>query len=153
MFRYRIRLFPVRAVGTPVDLTPTLPRVQRAAEEFTLRGMRAANRKRIDVNSINIQRDMISLELYSDAWLGTPVKAIRSFISSLAREPEYRELITSSGRLFKGDSEEINEPEEPEELSDEQALIRVVQLFCRDSRESRIKIDEIKTILVRNTEQ
>ena len=65
-----------------------------------------------------------------------PTKAIRSFITQLSKIPPYSGLITSSGRLFKGEFELIEDEVIEQELSDEQTLIEVTKLFFRETEEN-----------------
>lgn len=147
MFRYRVKLWPEKARSTTVNLEPTIEVVLAIAEEYNDEGRRASNRKWIEDGSIEIHGDSIELILCSETWLNFPTKALRGFISKLSRTGEYEPLITESGRLFKGDSEHIENNTTNEELTDEEAIIEIVKLFHRENDENRRKIDAIKSIL------
>ena len=147
MNRFNIKLYPEMSKTEDINLEPTLTTVKRTATEFSENGRRATNRKWIEEDTIRIDKDVIQFVLVSDAWLQFPTKAIRGFISQLSKIPPYNDLITSSGRLFKGESELIEEEIEEQELSDEQTLIEVTKLFFRETEENRNKINQIKMIL------
>lgn len=152
MNRFNIKLYPEKSKTQDIDLEPTLPTVKRIASVYSEDGRRAANKKWIEDESIHIEKDLIEFILASDAWLQFPTKAIRGFISQLSKESPYDGLITSSGRLFKGESELIEEEVTEQELSDEQTLIEVTKLFFRETEENRIKINQIKQILGGDTD-
>ena len=147
MFRYRVKLWPEKARSTTINLEPTIEVVLAVAEEYNDEGRRASNHKWIEDGSIAIHGDSIELILCSETWLNFPTKALRGFISKLSRTGEYEPLITESGRLFKGDSEHIENNTTDEELTDEEAIIEIVKLFHRENAENRRKIDAIKAIL------
>ena len=147
MNRYKIILYPEKAKSEDINLEETRAIVTNAASLYSEKGKRAANTKWIDLESIEIVKDEISFILVSDAWLEFPTKAIRQFISDLSKTTQYSKLITSSGRLFKGKSELIEDDTEIDELSDESCLIEVIKLFFRETEENRKKINAIKKIL------
>lgn len=147
MNRFKIRLWPEKARTEKINLEPTIEIVTRIAKDYSDEGRRAANRKWIEENSVKITRDCIELILCSEAWLNFPTKALRVFISKLSKTSEYNGLITAGGRLFKGDSEYLEEDVLEEELSDEQVLIAVTKLFFRETEENRKKINAIKDII------
>lgn len=122
--------------------------VLQVAETYNKDSRRAANKKWIEIGSINLDKDTISFVLASDSWLQFPTKAIKGFISMLAKYEPYKSLITPSGRLFKGEFEFIeDEVVEEQELSDEETLLEVTKLFFRQTEENRRKIDAIKQVL------
>lgn len=148
MHKYHIWLWPEKGKTETIHLESTKKTVLQVADAYSNAGKKAANRKWIEDGSVAINGDCIKLILCSDAWLNVPTKALRGFISMLSKTPEYKDLITSSGRLFKGESEYIPEGEVlEEELSDEQILIEVTKLFFRENEENRKKINAIREIL------
>lgn len=149
MNRYKIMLYPEKSKTSDINLEETFDTVYSIADGYSSKGKLAANRKWIDLATIEIKKDIISFELVSDAWLEFPTKAIRQFISDLSKTEQYRGLITSSGRLFKGESEIIEDTAsiDEKELSDEECLLEVTKLFFRENPENRKKINTIKAIL------
>lgn len=95
----------------------------------------------------SVKEIILELILCSETWLNFPTKALRGFISKLSRTGEYEPLITENGRLFKGDSEHIENNITNEELTDEEAIIELVKLFHRENEVNRAKINAIKEIL------
>lgn len=152
MNRFKIRLYPEKSKVEDVNLENTLTTVRSVAREYSEDGKRATNRKWIEDNTIFVQKDTIEFILASDSWLKYPTKAIRSFISKLSKVPPYTELITPNGRLFKGESELLEEEITEYELSDELTLIEVTKLFFRETEENRKKIGQIKNILGGNAD-
>ena len=149
MNRFKIRLWPEKAKTEKINLEDTSELVTHIADIYSDEGRRAANRKWIEKDSIKINGDCIELVLCSETWLNFPTKALRSFISKLSKTPEYKGLITTGGRLFKGESEYLEEDILEEDLSDEQVLIEVTKLFFRETEENRKKINKIKEIIRR----
>jgi hypothetical protein len=147
MNRFKIKLYPEKSKTDEINLEDTLLLVKDVAKEYSSDGKRASNRKWIEDDSITICNDTIEFILASDAWLEFPTKAIRNFISKLSKHSPYSELVTASGRVFKGESEYLEEEINEVELSDEQTLIEVTKLFFRENEENRRKIDMIKRIL------
>lgn len=147
MNRYLITLFPEKAKTVNISIKDSLKTVLDVAETYNQNAKRAANKKWIEMESIKLNKDTISFILASDAWLEFPTKAIKGFITELAKLEPYRSLITSNGRLFKGDFEHIEETAEDRVLSDEETLIEVTKLFFRKTEENRKKIEAIKNIL------
>lgn len=148
MNRFDITLFPEKARTEDLFLEDSLETVRRVAEAYNLEARRAANKKWIETESIRIQKDSIRFVLASELWLNFPTKAIKGYIAMLAKEEPYTSLITPSGRLFRGESEFLEEkPAEQQALSDEEALIETIKLFYRPTQENQQKIAAIKKIL------
>lgn len=147
MNRFKIRLWPEKAKTEKINLEQTIELVTHIADEYSDEGRRAANRKWIEKDSVKITGDCIELILCSETWLNFPTKALRSFISKLSKTSDYQGLITTSGRLFKGESDYLEEDIVEEELSDEQVLIEVTKLFFRETEENRRKINAIRAIV------
>lgn len=147
MHRFKVKLWPEKAKIEKINLEQTIETVTSIADEYSDEGRRATNRKWIEQDSIKITGDCIELILCSEAWLNFPTKALRGFISKLSKSSEYNGLITTSGRLFKGESEYLEEDILEEELTDEQVLIAVTKLFFRETEENRKKINQIKEII------
>ncbi len=147
MNQYRISLFPERSKTEEVFIEDSLDTVKSVAQIYNQNALKAANRKWIQLETVTIEQDTIRFVLASEAWLEFPTKAIRSFISMLAKYEPYRSLITPSGRLFKGDSEFMENKAAEQELLDGEVLIEVIKLFFPKTEESRKKIEKIREIL------
>lgn len=147
MHSYQITLYP--ALTKPeVSIADSLEIVLRVAEEYNMNVRRAINKKTIDTTSITVEKNAICFILESDTWLEFPTKAIRGFISMLSKCEPYSSLKTRSGRLFKGESQFIeNAAQKKRDFSDEEALLEVTKLFFRQTEENRRKINDIKKIL------
>lgn len=152
-YRYKIKLYPqLLKTREGIDLNCSLETVKEIAESYNKNAVIATNGKRINTEEITVENgNTIVLILESEVWLQYPTKALHSFISKLAKVSPFTELITSNGRLFRGEFEflESEETENKNEktLSDEETLILVTQLFFRETQENRKKIDDIKKIL------
>lgn len=132
--------------------------VQTAAELFNQAGERARVHKRIEPDSVVLERDgTIRFTLLCEIYLQQPTRSAHYFVEKLIKTSEYYQgLVNSSGRLFKGDWRYLGERQEksspqtsPQELTDEQAQIKLVKIFSRGHREL---IDQIKEILGGYTE-
>lgn len=153
MYRFRIRLYPeLLKTRDNLHLDSSLEDVKKKAEDFNDAGMKAANKKKIETETIKIINGAtIEFVLASDAWLQFPTKAVRSFISKLSKINPYSDLITPNGRLFKGESEILENVNDDlnlqTELTDEETIVAVTRLFFRETEGNRNKINLIKRVL------
>ncbi|MDO9493809.1 hypothetical protein [Acetobacterium sp.] len=154
MYRYQIRLYPELLKNREgLKLDPTLDLVKEIAKDYTIAGMKAANKKGIEEDTIEIKNgNTLQFILVSEAWLKFPTKAIRNFISKLSKIEPYNGLITPNGRLFKGESEFLGEDildivDEKLKLTDERALIEIIRLFFRETEGNRKTINMLKEIV------
>jgi hypothetical protein len=153
MYQFRIRLYPeLLKTRENLHLDSSLEDVKKIAEDYNDSGMKAVNKKEIEVETIEIKNgDTIEFVLTSEAWLQFPTKAIRSFISKLSKMKPYSDLITPNGRLFRGEFEFLENANDDSnlqrELSDEETLVEVTRLFFRETEENRNKINLIKKVL------
>lgn len=153
MYKYNIKLYPEAIKKRDgLDLSSTKEKIREIAELFNVASDKVDNKKVIIVESLHIVGDTIEFDMYSDCWLEFPTRALRFFISRVARLEEYIPLITDNGRLFKGDSryiEEVINDEGKKEvcLSEEELMIELVKLFHRKTAENKITINKIRRIM------
>lgn len=155
MYQFRIRLYPeLQKTRENLYLDSSIEDVKKIAKSYNCSGEKAANKKKIQIETIQIENgDTIQFVLESEAWLQFPTKAVRGFISKLSKVKPYCDLITENGRLFKGESENLEVTKDTinsdikENLTDEEALIEVTRLFFRETADNRNKIQLIKRIL------
>ncbi len=154
IYRYDIKLYPEAVKKRDgLDLSCTIGALREIAGMFNTVSSKVDNKKFIEVESLCIVGDTIMLSLYSVKWLEFPTRALRFFISKVAKLTEYIPLITDNGRLFKGESiyiaeeQENNMVQEIKHLTDEELMIEMVKIFNRKTSENRMIIDKIKKIL------
>lgn len=153
MYTYEVKLIPEsikKRAG--LNLNSTLDDIEKVVREFNSVAQNASNPKKIlavEVENGNI----IKVILQSKMWFEYPIKALRGFISKLSKISPYSELMTASGRLFKGESvfleeTEVSPAKVDTNMSDEEILNALVKLFFRENDENRAKIEKIKKILL-----
>lgn len=155
MYKYKIKLYPeLLKQREGIDLRPTYNEVRSAALVYSEAGEKAKVKKSIDLNSIVVERDYIEFVLICEIFLQMPTKSCKYFIQQLCKLDFYKRLINTSGRLFRGISElieetsEISTEKDYRELTDEEALIEIIKIFNRPSKENIILKQRIKKLLI-----
>lgn len=156
MYRYSITLFPEKVKEREsVDLTSSEDLIIDTATSFNESSKLATNVKSIETESIKVFPDHIELILQSDNWMEYPTKGLRGFIIRLSKEEPFCSLISSNGRLFRGNSSYIDElHEQPAntdtEMTDEELIVALFHLFQRRSTANEQTIRNIKELVQRS---
>lgn len=154
MYKYRIKLYPeLLKQREGIDLTPTYYDVRNAAIVYSEAGEKARVKKYIDLKSLVVKKDCIEFLLYCEVFLNVPTKSCKYFIQQLCKLEFYKGIINSSGRLFRGESEFIEEKDDlkkediDNELTDEEALIEIIKIFNRNDKQNIALRRSIKNLL------
>lgn len=155
MYKYIVKFYPeLLKQREGLNLKPTYNEVKDAAVIYSNAGEKSKVKKGIDISTLEVGKDYIQFVLFCEVWLQQPTRSCKYFVQQLCKVEPYKNLINTSGRLFRGESEYIGDNDtlsvddvEKDKLSDEEALIEVTRLFFRETKENREKIEKIKDIL------
>lgn len=158
MYKFEVKLYPELLKNRELlELsTADLENIFKIAENYNSVCKNAPNKKIIDLESLKIEdSNTIVFVLSSEQFLQFPTKAVRYFISNLSKIKPFKNLITPNGRLFKGESNllENDFTEQNQHLNtDEEIFIALSKLFFRNTDKNREIIKKIKNILLEDLE-
>lgn len=158
MYKYKIKLYPeLLKQREGIDLTTTYDDVRNAVLVFSQAGEKARVKKYIDIDSLDVKKDYIEFILCCEVFLNVPTKSCRYLIQQICKVDYFKKLINSSGRLFRGESEFLEETNDDisaekeyrkRELTDEEALIEIVKIFYRPTERNLILKQNIKELII-----
>lgn len=155
MYRYKVKLYPELAkMRAGVNLCDYRDIIDKTVKEFNAASVIAANKKSIEDGTVSVATDYIELIIYSENWMEFPTKGLRGFIVRLSKVEPFKSMITENGRLFRGESEFLEDKNAEEtsqvaELTDEEMMIELVKIFNRKSTENEKIKNQIREILSR----